>query len=160
MRKRQKQICTTKPGFTLVEVLIIVSVLGILAALAFPIFTGHIQQAKESAAKDSLRILRNTIELYAAQHNGVAPGYWNDDPSAMAGNIYLMNQVLNGEYLPEYPTNPFSEKQIPKLYQNSEEFPTQASDYAYYGWLYKPATKTIKLNWVGTDSKGVDYFDY
>jgi len=43
------------------EMLIVVAILGILAALVLPTFQGHIQQAKESAAKDNLRILRNAI---------------------------------------------------------------------------------------------------
>ena len=62
-------------GFSLVEILIVVAILGILAAIVLPEFQAHTQQAKEAAAKDNLRILRQQIELYAAQHNGLAPGY-------------------------------------------------------------------------------------
>ena len=50
-----------KRAFTLVEILIVVALLGILAAIALPTFQDHIQQARESAAKDNLRILRNAI---------------------------------------------------------------------------------------------------
>lgn len=71
-----------KKAFTLVEILIVVAILGILAAIVLPQFQSHTQQAKESAAKDNLRILRNAIELYAAQHDGVPPGYPNGDTTA------------------------------------------------------------------------------
>ncbi len=71
----------TKYAFTLVEILIVVAILGILAAIVLPTFQDHVQQARESAAKDNLRILRNAIEVYAAQHNDVPPGYPNDDQS-------------------------------------------------------------------------------
>ena len=46
-----------KKAFTLVETLIVVAILGILTAIALPTFRGHIAEAKESAAKDILRIL-------------------------------------------------------------------------------------------------------
>ena len=63
-----------KRAFSLVEILIVVAVLGILAAIALPTFQGYIVEAKEAAAKDNLCILRSAIELYAAQHDGVPPG--------------------------------------------------------------------------------------
>ena len=66
---------SSNDGFTLVELMIVVAILGVLAAIVLPEFAGHIQQAKESAAKDNLRILREAIERYAADHNGVPPGY-------------------------------------------------------------------------------------
>ena len=78
-----------KKAFTLVEVLIVVAILGILAAIVLPVFRSHSQKAKESAAKDNLRILRNTIEIYAAQHNGIPPGYKNNDPSQLAATAFF-----------------------------------------------------------------------
>ncbi|GAH74356.1 unnamed protein product, partial [marine sediment metagenome] len=71
-----------KKAFTLVEILIVVAILGILAAIVIPQFQAHSQEAKEAAAKDNLRILRNAIELYAVQHGGVPPGYPADNPDA------------------------------------------------------------------------------
>ncbi|MHC4236894.1 MAG: type IV pilin protein, partial [Planctomycetota bacterium] len=49
--------------------MIVVTILGSLAAIVIPEFSGHIQKAKESAAKDNLRILRQAIERYAQDHN-------------------------------------------------------------------------------------------
>ncbi|RKY11715.1 MAG: hypothetical protein DRP65_03460, partial [Planctomycetota bacterium] len=48
-----------KKAFSLVELLIVVAILGILAAIVVPEFQTYTQQAKEAAAKDNLRILRN-----------------------------------------------------------------------------------------------------
>jgi len=64
-------------AFTLVEVILVVTILGILGALVLPTFQGHIARARESAAKDNLRAIRTQIELYKLQHKGVPPGYVN-----------------------------------------------------------------------------------
>jgi len=70
-----------KKAFTLVEILIVTAILGIMAAIVMPIFGEQVQLAKEAAAKDNLRVLRNVIERYAAEHNDVPPGYSDNDPS-------------------------------------------------------------------------------
>src|SRR3989339_1948160 len=89
-------------AFSLVELMIVVAILGILAAIAMPVFQGHIQKAKESAAKDNLRILRNAIEVYAAQHNDVPPGYTNNTLSQGVSTSELNSQLENG-YLSKVP---------------------------------------------------------
>lgn len=148
-----------KRAFSLAELLITVAILGILAAIIFPTFQSHTQQAKEAAAKDNLRILRNTIDLYAAQHNGIAPGYPNDDPSRdPVFFALLVKLVYEGKYLPRLPENPFNEIRIIEMVSNSEPFPAEAT--GSFGWIYKPATREIRLDWPGTDSTGMRYFDY
>lgn len=137
------------------------AMLGILAAIILPTLQGHTTKAKEAAAKDNLRILRNAISVYAAQHNDVAPGYANDDPTVLPGGRTFNTQlVVEEHYLSAIPENPFNDKVIVNFIGNSQDFPSEPLVTDLYGWIYKPATKTIKLNWAGTDSKGVRYFDY
>ena len=61
-------------GFTLVELLIVVVILGVLAAIAIPQFTNSTDDAKVSALDSSLSEVRAAVELYYHQHNGVYPG--------------------------------------------------------------------------------------
>jgi len=61
-------------GFTLVELLIVVIILGILAAVAIPQFTGSTDDARLSSLDMSLNQLRNAVELYYHQHSGQYPG--------------------------------------------------------------------------------------
>jgi len=165
-----------KKALTLVEMLIVVAILGILAAVALPTFQSHTQQAKEAAAKDNLRILRNAIELYAAQHNGVPPGYENgnmqNDPSSVTTLLQLLypTNVFGqyaelgtpgynyGPYFKKPPQNPFNESNKMLIVGNSESFPSLPTGAK--GWIYKPKTKMVKIDWPGTDSAGVAYFDY
>lgn len=150
-----------KRAFTLVEILIVVAILGILAAIVLPTLRGHIAEAREAAAKDNLRILRNTIELYASQHNGVAPGYPNNDPTAVPNGPPFRHQlVVDGHYLSELPENPFNGQYWPVMITNDQDFPSEPLQTDTRGWVYKAATKEIRLNWPGTDSKGVRYYDY
>lgn len=171
------QVRGKNSAFTLIEILIVVTILGILAAVVFPEYQSHAQQAKESTAKNNLRMLRQAIELYATQHRGIAPGYINGDIEGtlfiFAFKAQLVTMATNeqgqcqqyrtvdypyGPYLSDLPKNPFNNEITITFLSNTDEFPTEASGDT--GWIYKAFTKTIRLNWPGTDSKGVNYYDY
>ena len=55
-------------GFTLVEILIVVIILGILAAIVIPQFTEASNDARESALQSDLQTMRSQLELYKVQH--------------------------------------------------------------------------------------------
>ena len=63
-----------KSGFTLVEILIVVVILGILAAIVIPQFTGASTEAKESSLVSNLQSIRSQVELFKIQHNDILPG--------------------------------------------------------------------------------------
>ena len=165
-----------KKAFSLVELMIVVAVLGILAAIIVPQFQTQATEAKEATAKSNLRTLRGAIELYTVQHNGIPPGYPNGDVTAspveqifiwqltMASN--KSGQTANpgtagfdlGPYIKTFPKNPFNNIVLVKMVGNSEVFPAGAT--GVFGYIYQPATKTIRLNWPGSDREGMRYYDY
>lgn len=55
-------------GFTLIEILIVVVILGILAAIVIPQFTNASQDAQVSAIKSQLQTVRSQIELYRVKN--------------------------------------------------------------------------------------------
>src|SRR4051812_44835541 len=59
---------TNKGGFTLVEILIVVIILGILAAIVIPQFTSASQDARKNSLTSQLQTLRSQVELYKLQH--------------------------------------------------------------------------------------------
>ncbi|RKY09860.1 MAG: hypothetical protein DRP66_01190 [Planctomycetota bacterium] len=148
-----------KKAFSLIELMIVVSILGIMAAIVIPMFQDNIQKAKEAAAKDSLRILRTAIEAYAAKNNGIPPGYPNNDPTQTPALFGVMVHLIgNLQYLKEIPENPFNDDSVITVIDNGDAFPAEADGSS--GWIYQPATKNIRLNYPGADSEGVKYFEY
>ena len=71
------RLVCNRSGFTLVEILIVVIILGILAAVAIPQFSGSTDDARLTSLDTSLTQVRNAIELYYHQHNNVYPGAKN-----------------------------------------------------------------------------------
>ena len=148
-----------KKAFTLVEVLIVVTIIGILAAVVVPIFQDNVTIAREAAIKDTLRVLRNAIELYAVQHNDVPPGYTNNDPTQSVGwTTFWAHMVRDGKYIPKLPENPFNESEIINVIPNGDTLPAEAT--GAYGWIYKPENKDFRIDWPGTDSEGIRFYDY
>jgi len=71
-------------GFTLVELLIVIVIISILAAIAIPQFLGSTQDANEATLKADLTALRNAIELYYHQHTDQTGGLGSKFPGGSA----------------------------------------------------------------------------
>jgi len=71
-------------GFTLLEMLIAVVILGILAMVIVPQFSASSNDAKVSAMKADLEAMRSAVETYYLQHNPAYPGTVTEDGSGTA----------------------------------------------------------------------------
>jgi general secretion pathway protein G len=149
-----------KSGFTLVELLIVVIILGILAAVVIPQFSTASAESKEAALMTDLAALRNAIELYYVQHKekypGSTAGTWAEfethlttqtDADGNAGTDY-------GPYLrtgiPRNPINGFSTG-------TEGAIPGAADDLT--GWYYDSSTGEIRANSSGSGPSGINYLD-
>jgi len=146
-------------AFSIAELVIVAAIIGILAALLMPYLHNHALEAKEAAAREDLQLLRGAIELYAARHAGVAPGYADNNPSLQPTAEQFQNQTtVEDRCLLQIPENPFNGSNRVRIVGNEEAFPAAATGQD--GWVYQPATKIIHVDWPGSDKRGIRYFDY
>ena len=163
-------------AFSLIEILIVVTILGILSAMVLPTFQGHVVKAREATAKDNLKVVRTQIELYKLEHGGVPPGYINgagcaeallalqltattSDTGAVSTSTVPSGIYENGPYLKKLPINPFNKLSTIIYVAEATDFSTVA-DGTSSGWLYKKETAEFVINYTGTDSESVSYLDY
>jgi len=163
-------------AFTLVEILIVVVLLGALAAIVIPTVANSATAAKEAALVQDLKMLRRYILVYKGQHMEVPPGYPNGQATQSPTEQAFVDQMTTsstlggqtapvgtpgfdyGPYLTRIPVNPFNGKNGVQMLSNDEDFPPAADDS--HGWIYKPATSQIRPDNTGTDSTGKRYYDY
>lgn len=62
-----------RPGFTLIEVLIVVVIMAVLAAMIVPRFIDSAEDSKDSVLRFNLHSLRTQIQLYKIHHQGLTP---------------------------------------------------------------------------------------
>ena len=74
----RKQVLADESGFTLMEILIVVILLGILAMVVVPQITISSEDTKVSTLQSNLSQLRSLLEIYYAQHNETYPGVVDD----------------------------------------------------------------------------------
>lgn len=130
-------------GFTLVEILIVVVILGILAAIVIPQFTSASESAKSSSLLSQLQTIRSQLELYQVQHNGDYPTLGtgaNTDWTQLTGTTDVSGTAVAanavnalGPYLQKAPTNPFTGSST-----------VAAAAAAGVGWVYVEATGQIQ----------------
>lgn len=129
-------------GFTLVEILIVVVILAILAALVVPQFSSAANEARENSLKTDLYRIRQQVEVYKQQHNGDWPalakfaaqltqtsrGDGTTSANSSAGYKY-------GPYLQQIPVNPFTGNNVVK-----------DGDVGTSDWYYDQTTGVFRAN--------------
>jgi len=128
-----------KSGFTLVEILIVVVILGILAAIVIPQFTEASTEAKTSSLCTDLQTVRSQIELYKIQHNDSPPTAINF-VAQMTGKTDVAGGVGTdyGPYLQKIPTNPFNDSDTIDASGNAGD--------GTGGWEYNETTGAINAD--------------
>lgn len=163
-------------AFTLVEILVVVVLLGVLAAIVIPAFANSTTSAKDSALAVDMQLLRRVILVYKSQHLEVGPGYPNGDTTqapteqafidqtTMASNMNGQTAAIGtpgfnrGAYLMKIPVNPFNQKDTVEMLADGQAFPANAD--GSHGWIYKAATSEIRTDNTGTNPNGKLYYDY
>jgi type IV pilus assembly protein PilA len=84
--KLRQRMAQDESGFTLVELLVVMLILGLLAAIAIPAFFNQRDKARDAEAKSAARTAQTAIETYATDHNGSYAGATSDPTPDGSGN--------------------------------------------------------------------------
>lgn len=122
-----------RSGFTLVEILIVVVILGILAGIVVPQFSHATNDAKLQATISQLGKLRHALNVYYFRNNSTFP-------VVSAGNG-TWGQLLGDGYFKEPPANLHVGGANANVITIGAA-PDTASTLAY-GWIYNPATGDV-----------------
>ena len=113
---------TMKQGFTLIELMIVVAIIGILAAIAIPKFADLINKAKEGSTKGALSSVRSAIQVYYGDNEG-----WF--PAVEAAPLTCL--ITNAKYMAEIPV-----AKMPGTTHGDVNTVSGALADATAGWLY------------------------
>jgi general secretion pathway protein G len=139
----------SKRGFTLVEILIVVIILGILAAIVIPQFTNASNDARSNSVQSTLQTIRSQVELFKIQHGDtppVAAGMWDimtgksnttDTQTAVATGVF-------GPYLQQAPINPLNGQSA-----------VGAAASTTVGWVYTVSSGQYTIQAVNTTGSGL-----
>jgi len=81
-------------GFTLIELMVVVSIVGILVTLAIPSYRISVLKAKEAVLREDLFVMRDVLDKYYADHGNYPP---------------QLQDLVDKEYLRKLPADPFTD---------------------------------------------------
>jgi len=139
-------------GFTLIELMIVVAVVGILAAVAIPKYGELIEKANLGATLGNLSSIRSAVSIYYGSHMEYP---YSIDPHAAPGFAKVMGKEL--PYVKAvYPNHASPRGNTVTVSDVHEEEPTDAGK----GWFFNRTDGRVYINSTEADIKGNAYSSY
>ena len=142
-------------GFSLVEILVVVFLLSILAAVVIPRFSDASSEGMEAVLVTNLQLLRNQIDLYRHQHGGRLPHLNQRGKNNTKNLIRRLTEKTDpdgrlnangscGPYIHAWPANPFSEESVASNVISGTRVKPRRNDKS--GWYYNRNTGLVYAN--------------
>jgi prepilin-type N-terminal cleavage/methylation domain-containing protein len=141
-----------RSAFSLIELVIVVVIIGIIGAIAIPRFSSASESSAKAALVADLKVLREAIDLYSAEHGGTYPtsltaltGYTSEEGSTIAGSkskTYYLGPYIRA--IPACPTG--SHRGATGWAATGNNPPGAESPAAHVGWLYHSASGNVWVN--------------
>lgn len=159
-----------RPGFSLIELIIVVVIIGIIAAIAIPKMSRGARNAGGNTLRMDLSIMRNAIELYATEHEGKFPDATLMDQLTMYSNLLgdsttavkTPPSLVYGPYLKDIPALPVGSKRGDATVAFDSTAGSRPSGAGTQGWWYNTADHVLRANLASTevDDDGTAYNTY
>jgi prepilin-type N-terminal cleavage/methylation domain-containing protein len=133
-------------GFTLIELMLVVAIIGLLASIAIPKFAGLIIKSKEAAVKGQLGGLRSAISIYYSDNEGIYPDPFTDLAATLVPK-YI--DAIASIRIPTVPlsTHPYAKRSRP-------DRDDSAWGAVLTSWYYDWSTRELFVNCTHLDSTG------
>jgi len=131
-------------GFTLIELMIVVAIIGILGVVAVPKFADLIRKSQEGSLKGSLSAIRSALAVYYGTNEGVYPN------GPQLSNSTVLSSSLVPNYLEEIPTItvPGTNAATNRVFCHANTSPAMSPGHEHdgSGWLYA-GQSSANTNW-------------
>jgi prepilin-type N-terminal cleavage/methylation domain-containing protein len=95
-------------GFTLIEIMIVVVLLAVLAAIVIPNFSDAASNSRKVALQEQLRRIRTDVQLYKMQHQDAPPALAGADWTDLTTQKANVAGIMCGPYMTTQPKNPLN----------------------------------------------------
>lgn len=157
-----------KRGFSLVELVIVVVIIGVIAAIAVPRISRGAKGAGDSSLRGSLAGIRNSIDMYQAEHGGTFPAgtqvqiedklMKRTDISGAVGTtdgVHIYGPYLRSKF-PQLPVGANKGSSAVLVVSGA----AAVNEAGGEGWVYSTSTGEFLANTVASDENGVPYASY
>lgn len=135
----------TRAAFSLIELVIVIVIIGVVAAIAVPRMSNAATNSKVATAAANLQTIRKAVDLFTAEHEGRTP---NQDEQRVASNDATLiiqrltegpgkDGVIAGPYLREIPINPLASSNTLRADKSFDVAQNSAA------WVYDLTTETV-----------------
>jgi prepilin-type N-terminal cleavage/methylation domain-containing protein len=149
-----RRIRKSPQGFTLIELMIVVAIIGILAAIALPRFAQMLEKSREAQTQGNLNSIKSAAGIYYGDQKGIWP------TTLSTFSVYAFSQYLDNVDAVKVTGAFIIGSKSPAGSLVTMTLQSSVPVGSQIGWLYDSTNGEIYVNSTVQDSKSVPYSFY